>query len=135
MVSKSGKNIQGRPVSGRVWKKPQKRASFKITNSNKQLSSSWEKKMEERKKKELYKQRIAEMKEQKRAEIEAKKKEKEEREARRQRNELKGTQYQLIHKTGKLKGMSKKQLRQIKKTQINRKTGELELVDAFSKNK
>mmetsp|Transcript_33069 Transcript_33069/g.53946 ORF Transcript_33069/g.53946 Transcript_33069/m.53946 type:complete len:143 (+) Transcript_33069:64-492(+) len=123
--------LKGKPTSGRVWKKPQKRASTIKTSGTTQLRSTWAQKMEERKKKDAYKARIEDMKEQKRIEIETRKKEKEEREARRQENEMKATQYQTITKTGKLRGMSKKQLRQIKKTRVNTKTGKVELVDLY----
>lgn len=57
----------------------------------------------------------------------------EERLARRQENELKATVMQTISKTHKLKTMNKKQLRQIKKTQVNVQTGKVELVSPWQK--
>ena len=64
-----------------------------------------------------------------RIQLEAKRQAREEREKRRQQNELRGTVYQEVKNTSILKTMSKKQLRQIKKTQVT-KHGEVELVGA-----
>jgi hypothetical protein len=57
----------------------------------------------------------------------------EERAAMRAANEMKNTVMQTITKTHKLKSLNKKQLRQIKKTAINAKTGQLELVSPWKK--
>ena len=54
-----------------------------------------------------------------------------EKEKRRQANELKNTTFQTITKLHKLKTMSKKQLRQIKRQQFNQKTGQIEFVSAW----
>jgi len=73
------------------------------------------------------------LKEAKRARKQAERKRREDRQALRAENELKSTTMQTIHKTHKLKTMNKKQLRQIKKTQVNAKTGQVELVSPWQK--
>lgn len=55
-----------------------------------------------------------------------------EKQRRRAENELKGASYQVISDPTKLKKMSKKQLRQVKKTRVN-KDGVTELVPAYAK--
>ena len=57
------------------------------------------------------------------------------REAMKQANAMRGTTMQTITKVHKLKTMNKKQLRTIKKTAMNAKTGQLELVSPWSGKK
>ena len=74
------------------------------------------------------------MKEEKRQAKVEERRQKEERLARKQANEMKNTVMQTMTKTHKIKTMNKKQLRQIKKTAINAQTGQLELVSPWKKN-
>lgn len=55
----------------------------------------------------------------------------EEKKARKQRNEFKNASYQVISNEQTIKSLSKKQLRMIKRTRVS-KEGEVELVDAFA---
>ncbi|GMH89107.1 hypothetical protein TrST_g3299 [Triparma strigata] len=130
---------KGRNTSGRNWKvRPQKRTSTlvnKVTLNNK-VKSSWEAKEESRNRLREIKAREKEIK----ASTLASKLEKKERrlsqEKRRAENAAKALQYQTMnHNTvgNKIKAMSKKQLRMIKKTRFNQKTGVTELVGAFEK--
>jgi rRNA-processing protein CGR1 len=64
------------------------------------------------------------------AKAEAKEK-REEKQRRRAENELRTAQYQVISDPAKLKKMSKRQLRQVKRTTVNAK-GQMELVPAYS---
>eukprot|EP00523_Entomoneis_sp_CCMP467_P002562 CAMPEP_0168743114 /NCGR_PEP_ID=MMETSP0724-20121128/13393_1 /TAXON_ID=265536 /ORGANISM="Amphiprora sp., Strain CCMP467" /LENGTH=163 /DNA_ID=CAMNT_0008790701 /DNA_START=32 /DNA_END=523 /DNA_ORIENTATION=- len=130
---------QGRNVSGRSWKTPsQNRASsLKITKKNNQ-TKSWQKRQELKR---LRQEQIAlqkEIQEEKRQEAIRKKERRLENEKRRAENEFNNTQkaaQTLNYNTAnlKLKTMSKKQLRQIKKTRLNTKTGVVEYVGAFEK--
>ncbi|KAG5178105.1 hypothetical protein JKP88DRAFT_144320, partial [Tribonema minus] len=126
--------VLGRNVSGRLWKSrsQSQRAIAQRTTGTKELSSSWKAKEAERTKLAAVKQKEREMREAKIAEKEALKAAKLEREKRRAENEMKSSTFQTITKTHKLKGMSKKQLRQIKKMQVNSKTGQVELVSPWS---
>ncbi|CAM9634924.1 unnamed protein product [Ascophyllum nodosum] len=128
---------RGRCVSGRVWKTrtQSQRASFQVTTATVTLSTSWKKKLEIKTKRQAAKAMEQEMRDTKRQEIEDKKQEKLERERRRQRNVMKNTTYQTISKTHKMKTMNKKQLRQIKKRQINPRTGEEEFVSPWGGGK
>jgi hypothetical protein len=116
---------KGRNASGRSWKlRPQKRASSLITkNRANNKSKSWEQQamIEER--------------------IQAKRDKRERRlenERRRMENEYnnaKRSMQTLNHKKlgTTMKAMNKKQLRQIKKTRMNTKTGVVEFVGAYEK--
>jgi len=130
---------KGRNVSGRSWKvRPQKRASSLITTKTNNRSKSWEAKKNEKSARQQAKQLQQELAEKKRLEIQAKKERRLENERRRQENEFKTAQQsaQALN-TGKvgitLKAMSKKQLRQVKKTRMNTKTGVVEYVPAYAK--
>eukprot|EP00981_Chlorochromonas_danica_P012008 scaffold4368_cov180-Ochromonas_danica.AAC.21 len=72
-----------------------------------------------------------EMKEEKKRKKEEERQRREEQEKRRLANEFKTTTFQVI-KADKIKGMSKKQLRMVKKTSMN-KNGQLELVNPWAK--
>lgn len=124
--------ITGRPVSGRTWKTAQKPSRKQVLDGTVTLGKDWDKKVQERQKRKLVKEKELELKEEMKAKREADRVAREEREKRRQQNELRGTVYQEVKNTSILKTMSKKQLRQIKKTQVT-KHGEVELVGAFDK--
>ena len=130
---------KGRNVSGRTWKvRPQKRASTLIKTTTNNSVKTWE----TRKIEKVYKQEARELqtdlREQRRMEKVTKRERKLENEKRRAENEFKSSQksaqtlnYNKVGST--MKAMSKKQLRQIKKTRMNTKTGVIEYVSAFAK--
>ena len=130
---------KGRNASGRSWKTvPQKRASSLIKTAVNNQSSSWERKQAEKRAKLQAAQLQRELQEQKRAAAIRKKERRLENEKRRAENEFNAIQKSvqtLNHgKVGvTLKAMSKKQLRQIKKTRMNQKTGVVEYVPAYAK--
>eukprot|EP00164_Ancoracysta_twista_P006688 GFYU01009360.1.p2 GENE.GFYU01009360.1~~GFYU01009360.1.p2 ORF type:complete len:128 (+),score=48.79 GFYU01009360.1:129-512(+) len=104
---------KGRPVSGRVWKQPAKRASATRTMSKHRPSLKEKQelvlKMKGIKEKEkALREETIEKKRARRKYLEEKKKKKEE-------NELKSSQVQVIKNTAKIKKMSKKQLRMLQK--------------------
>lgn len=133
------KAIKGRNLSGRSWKlRPQKRASSLVTKTvQNNCSKTWETKMKEREARRLILERENQMKEEKRQAAIEKKERRLENERRRQENEFRvaSRSAQTLGKNAdlKLKAMNKKQLRQIKKTRINVKTGAVEFVGAYSK--
>ena len=130
---------KGRNESGRSWKlRPQKRASSLITMAPQNAAStSWDKKMEERKTRKAVLEREKELKDERKKAIQEKKERRLENERRRMENEFKvaSRNAQVLTKNVdyKMKAMNKKQLRQIKKTRMNSRTGVLEYVSAFAK--
>jgi rRNA-processing protein CGR1 len=131
--------IKGQNVSGRPWKSaPQKRASSLVKTSFNNQSSSWDRKLHLKRDRQEAVALQAELKEQKRQAILAKKQRRLDNETRRAENEYKALKYSVQQlNTEKLsttlKTMSKKQLRQVKKTRVNAKTGVVEFVPAYSK--
>ncbi|XP_070683895.1 coiled-coil domain-containing protein 86 [Pempheris klunzingeri] len=104
----------GKPKSGRVWKDRSKQR-FSALLRDKPLCSSWEKKMEAKREKELVKQYSVQLKEEKAKQKEEKRKRREENLKRRAENERKAEIVQVIKNTAKIKRMKKKQLRKIEK--------------------
>lgn len=104
----------GKPKSGRVWKNRNKQR-FSAVVRDKQLCSSWEKKMEAKREKDLVKQYSLQLKEDKAREKEEKRKRREDNLKRRAENERKAEIVQVIKNTTKIKRMKKKQLRKIEK--------------------
>lgn len=123
----------GIPKSGRVWKKKQtaRFSSIKRQGVLKHMSTSYEKKMAQRDAKDQVKQLEKEMKEERQRQREAERLRREEKKKRLAENEYKNASFQVIN-ANKLKTMSKKQLRQVKKTSVN-KLGKVELVNAYAK--
>jgi Cgr1 family len=131
--------VRGRNVSGRSWKKvaTQRSSSLILTAAN-NLTKSWEQRQAEK----LHRKEVLELQKQLTDErvqaIREKKERRLENEKRRAENEFENAK-KLAHNlnTSKLrttlKSMSKKQLRQIKKTRVNNKTGAVEFVPAYSK--
>jgi len=126
----------GRNVSGRTWKiRAQKRAS---SVQVKPRQTSWEQRQAEKRLKKQTQELQKQMSEEKRQAILLRKERRAENEKRRAENQLKAIERSVqtlnTDKVGtKLKAMSKKQLRQIKKTRLNPKTGVVEYVPAYSK--
>jgi rRNA-processing protein CGR1 len=131
--------IKGRNVSGRSWKtKPQKRASSLVKTSVNNSSTTWEQKRAARLARQEARSLEKELREKKRQEVILKKERRLENEKRRAENEFQAVQQsaQVLNqnKVGvTLKAMSKKQLRQVKKTRMNQKTGVVEFVPAYAK--
>ena len=131
---------KGRNTSGRSWKlRPQKRASSLITkNRANNRSKTWEQRQHERMLKAEVKSAQQQMMEER---IQAKRDKRERRlenERRRMENEYenaKRSMQTLNHKKlgNTMRAMNKKQLRQIKKTRMNTKTGVVEFVGAYEK--
>jgi hypothetical protein len=130
---------KGRNASGRSWKdRPQKRATSLIkTKINNQIKT-WDERQQER----LYRKECmeaqTELREDRRQGKILKKERRSENEKRRAENEFQQVQKSAkklnLSKMGQtLKAMSKKQLRQIKKTRLNPKTGVVEYVPAYAK--
>jgi len=130
---------QGRNASGRNWKlRPQTRASSLLTKTPQNAkSTTWEKKMKEKELRRAILEKEKEMKEEKKQGILEKKERRLQNEKRRMENEFKvaSSSAQRLGKNSdfKLKAMNKKQLRQIKKTRMNTKTGTIEYVSAYAK--
>ena len=130
---------KGRNVSGRTWKvRPQKRASTLIKTTTNNSVKTWETRKIEKVYKQEAKELQTDLREQRRMEKVTKRERKLENEKRRAENEFKSSQksaqtlnYDKVGST--MKAMSKKQLRQIKKTRMNTKTGVIEYVSAFAK--
>ncbi|XP_051983216.1 coiled-coil domain-containing protein 86-like [Xyrauchen texanus] len=104
----------GKPKSGRVWKDRNKQR-FSALLRDKPLRTSWEKKMEAKREKQLVKQYHQQLKDEKAKEKEDKKKRRAENLRRRAENERKAEIVQVIKNTAKIKRMKKKQLRKIEK--------------------
>ncbi|XP_061536061.1 coiled-coil domain-containing protein 86 [Phycodurus eques] len=104
----------GKPKSGRVWKDRNKqRFSALVRDSS--LCTSWEKKMQAKREKQLVQNYMLQLKEQKAKVKEDKRKRREENLKRRAENERKAEVVQVIRNPAKIKRMKKKQLRQIEK--------------------
>lgn len=104
----------GKPKSGRVWKE-RKKQRFSALLRDKPLRTSWEKKMEAKREKQLVKQYHQQLKDEQAKEKEDKKKRRAENLRRRAENERKAEIVQVIKNTAKIKRMKKKQLRKIEK--------------------
>lgn len=118
----------GMPKSGRFWKSKQRtRSSAQVRKGIlSHLSHTFEERQVKRSKENETKAVEREMKEETKAKILEKKAKAEERLKIRQANEFKSTSFQEI-RPEKLKTMSKKQLRMIKKTVVN-KAGQVTLL-------
>lgn len=104
----------GKPKSGRVWKDRSKQR-FSALVRDKPLCSSWEKKMQAKREKDLVKKYSLQLKEEKARQKEEKRKRREDNLKRRAENERKSEIVQVIRNTAKIKRMKKKQLRKIEK--------------------
>jgi hypothetical protein len=130
---------KGRNASGRSWKvRPQKRASSLIHTKVNNGTKSWEVRQQEKSARKESLELQGELREERRQTKVVKKERRLENEKRRMENEFKSAQQSAkslnvgkLH--SKMKAMSKKQLRQIKKTRLNTKTGVVEYVPAYAK--
>ena len=130
---------KGRNVSGRTWKvRPQKRASTLVKTKVNNGCKTWEVRQAERIARKESTELQNELREERKISKNLKKQRRLENETRRAENEFKNAQKSAkTLNTGKLKStlqaMSKKQLRKIKKTRMNTKTGVVEYVSAYAK--
>ena len=124
---------QGRNKSGRKWKHLKGRASALVFKSQPILGGgSWAAKEKRRAAKKRMKEYERELKE---AALERKRQAKQarrERKLRRAESALKNSTYQVISKTDTIKKMNKKQLRSLKKMQVDPKTGEIQFVNPYT---
>lgn len=131
--------IKGRNVSGRSWKKTsQKRASSLIKTATNNQTKSFEERQALKRKRQETIELQKQLKEERIQQLRDKRERRIENEKRRAENEYesakKSAQSLNLNKVhSKLKTMSKKQLRQIKKTRVNPKTGATEFVPAYAK--
>jgi hypothetical protein len=130
---------KSRNVSGRGWKLgPQKRASALVKTKFNNQARTWEELQAAKRDRKQALELQKEMSEEKRKSAIEKKERRLENEKRRAENEFKNMQKSVQtlnnNKVGlTLKALSKKQLRQIKKTRMNQKTGVVEFVSAYAK--
>ncbi|KAJ3056906.1 hypothetical protein HK097_003066 [Rhizophlyctis rosea] len=111
-TSKKSDIPRGKTVSGRPWKAVQNKRHSSMRP--KSVRPGWAKQVEERKQKQIVKAIQDEIIEAKKAEKEKKKQEAKEREERKKANEARGEVVQKVS-AAKLKRMTKKQMRQLKK--------------------
>ncbi|XP_077574346.1 coiled-coil domain-containing protein 86 [Stigmatopora nigra] len=104
----------GKPKSGRVWKDRNKQR-FSAMVRDAALNTSWEKKMQAKRDKQLVQKFMLDLKAQKDKAKEDKRKRRAENLKRREENERKAEIVQVIRNTAKIKRMKKKQLRKIEK--------------------
>lgn len=131
---------KGQNVSGRTWKlRPQKRASSLITkNRANNRSKSWASKEQNRALTKEIKSAQSDFRQERKEEKQQKRERRLENEKRRMENEYnnakKSMQTLNVKRLGNtMKSMNKKQLRQIKKSRMNSKTGVVEFVGAYDK--
>mmetsp|Transcript_2436 Transcript_2436/g.6167 ORF Transcript_2436/g.6167 Transcript_2436/m.6167 type:complete len:277 (+) Transcript_2436:50-880(+) len=126
--------VRSVPASGRWWKKHQvEKNSMQIYKANpKTLSTSWEKKMALRKKRETIKDLEAQLKAQRDEDNRIAREKRAAKKKRKAENELKNARVQVLRNTEKIKKMSKKQLRMVKKTEVD-EDGNVRLVPLYSR--
>jgi hypothetical protein len=130
---------KGRCVSGRSWKvRPQKRASSLYKTKVNNQTKTWEQRSQEKLARKEALEMQSELREERRQGKNLKKERRLENEKRRAENEFKHSQksaraLNLGKLSSTIKAFSKKQLRQIKKTRVNNKTGVVEYVPAYAK--
>ena len=122
-------DVSGRNVSGRSWKPKASRRSSALKSGPPR--KSWAEKTADREERSAVREKEAELVEERKARILESKKYRDAKKARKQRNEFKNARYQVITNEHTVKSMSKKQLRQVKRTRVSQE-GEIELVDAYA---
>ncbi|XP_064461222.1 coiled-coil domain-containing protein 86-like [Ornithodoros turicata] len=104
---------RGLPKSGRPWKTPKTR--FSSMQKVKPLRTSWKVKMQQRAERKALLEFSHEVEAARKKELEEKRKKSEEKRRRREENSRKAEIVQVLRNTSKIKKLSKKQLRNIKK--------------------
>lgn len=126
---------RGRNVSGRPWKRqPKQRTSAMRRPASAGASSKLKYELQLKQREAVKRGKESEdlLRETKLKILDEQKEKRLEAKRRRVENEYRSSSYQVINRTDKLKKMSKKQLRQIKKTRVN-KDGQIEFVGAYEK--
>ena len=95
------------------------------------VSTPWEKRMKARDELKRLRDAEADLLEGRKARIVAQKERREAKKAQAQKNEFNSSTYQVINNEKTMKNLSKKQLRQIKRTRVSQQ-GHVELVDAYA---
>ena len=120
--------VHGAPKSGRKWKRVQ---STRSSASGKPKSSAaWERKQKRRRDAKRLKEMEKEMVERKKQKKREMRERREENARRKMENEMRSTHVQEIVKVDKLKNMSKKQLKHIRRTSV-RADGTVELIPVY----
>ena len=122
---------EGKPVSGRVWKKKQVRVSNRKTAASRK--SLWEQKRIAKEKFKQMKEFEKEVIERQQNIIRTRAEKTKEKRKRKAEAELVNSKYQILTNDRKIKKMSKKQLRQVKRMRMNPHLGVVEFVGAYSK--
>ena len=128
---------KGRNVSGRSWKvRPQKRASTLVKTKVNNGTKTWEERQREKLARKESLELQSELREERRQAKILKKERRLENERRRAENEFNNARKSAKELNTRklkstLKAMSKKQLRQVKKTRMNSKTGVVEYVSLY----
>lgn len=127
---------EGLNKSGRIWKIKQTARSSTQSRQGVlgHLAKTFEEKQLIRKRKQEVKQLEDEIINRKKQKIADEKEKALERKKRRAENEQKTVTYQTL-RPEKIKGMSKKQLRSVRKTSMNQETGKVELVSPWADSK
>ena len=131
-VSVSRDKVQGRTASGRFWKSVQTRKKSGRTDAERQ--KLWKEKMEAKARFKAMKQYEQDMKDRRQQEIDDRRQKMIEKKKRKAEGALRSSRFQTISSGDKLKKMSKKQLRQVKKMQMNPYLGVVEYVSAFGRS-
>mmetsp|Transcript_6495 Transcript_6495/g.7428 ORF Transcript_6495/g.7428 Transcript_6495/m.7428 type:complete len:162 (+) Transcript_6495:176-661(+) len=124
------------PASGRWWKPVQhQKASMgrlgHTKSRRKALQKSWNRKLEERRRRKEIKQMEEDLREMKRKEIEEEKEKRLEKQKRKAEAQFKNARLQVVKNSAKIKKMNKKQLRRLKKTVVD-KDGNVRIVGAYA---
>ena len=122
--------VRGAPKSGRKWKRVQTTRSSAAGKP--QSKSAWERKQKRRRDAKRVKEMEKEMVERKKQKKREARERREENARRKLENEMKSAHVQEIVKVDKLKRMSKKQLKHIRRTSV-RADGTMELVPVYKK--
>mmetsp|Transcript_33204 Transcript_33204/g.93069 ORF Transcript_33204/g.93069 Transcript_33204/m.93069 type:complete len:125 (+) Transcript_33204:189-563(+) len=104
-----GAPIQGKPVSGRSWKRKRERHSAIDRKGTPVIRKSWKKRQQEMSEWRDMKEKESGLRKRKREETEARREASKRKREQKQQNELKSMQFQVISDTKKINKMSKKQ--------------------------
>ena len=98
-------------MSGKPWKKMGER----LDKGHCGISKSWNRRERERKQRQLLKDKVSQVKATTGEKLRKEREKKAEKQKRKEYNMMKGGQYQIIRNTAKLKKLSKKHMKKIKK--------------------
>ena len=130
MVRLTGGTLKGKPKSGRIWK-VETRGKSSVQTLSSLNRDCYEVRRRKKQKLDDVKALERSLKTERLEEVARQKELRDQRQQKRMENELKSSSYQVLNHS-KLKTMSKKQLRMVKKTSMN-KNGQIELVNIHQK--